>query len=441
MKRLALQELIKWKNSSNRKPLIIKGARQVGKTYLLKLFAEQEFPQHFYINFEKQPGLAKLFTENLDPKRIINELSFTFKKQINPQTDLLIFDEIQACPKALTALKYFCEDLPELALCAAGSLLGIHLNSEPFPVGKVDWLHLYPMSFKEFLIALEETLLVELLDKMSLNISIPDIAHEQLWQHLKYYFIVGGLPEVISLFCEHKNTLFDAFTVVRHKQNNLIKDYYSDIAKHSGKVNTMQIDRVWQDVPNQLARAQDGSAPKFKFKGIISGIDRYTRLANVIDWLLNAGLIIKISTVSTCRQPLKAYTKESQFKLFLFDVGLLGCMSDLAPETILQYDYGSYKGYFAENFVCQELLCADSKLLYGWQEQQAEIEFLKEINGNLIPIEVKSGTVTHAKSLSVFIKKYAPAYSIILSAQKKMISKKRQVYYLPLYLAAELWHI
>jgi predicted AAA+ superfamily ATPase len=283
------------------------------------------------------------------------------------------------------------------------------------------------MSFKEFLMALDEKLLVDMLNNLTLNTSIPEIAHEQLWQLLKYYFIVGGLPEVVSIFCENKHNLFDAFSLARHKQEDLIKNYYSDIAKHSE-----------QDVPNQLARSQNSGAQKFKFKGIISGIDRYIRLANVIDWLLNTGLLIKVHSVNTCQQPLKAYTKENQFKLFLFDVGLLGCMSDLAPELILKYDYGTYKGFFAENFVCQELTCQDSKPLYNWQEQTSEIEFLKEMSGDIIPIEVKSGMVTHAKSLNVFATKYTPPFNIILSAKKKMVSDKSHTYYLPLYLSAEL---
>lgn len=435
MRRTIIKKLLAWKQKKDRKPLILKGARQVGKTYILKQFADEHFSQCFYINFEKQPEFEEIFEKNLDPHRIVTELELAFKQKINIAEDLLIFDEIQACPKALTSLKYFCEELPALAVCSAGSLLGIHLNPVSFPVGKVDWLDMYPMSFKEFLMGVEEAQLVSLLNATQKNTRIPVIAHQQLWEQLKIYFIVGGLPAVVSTYNANKENLFDALNLVRETQEDLIKDYYSDMAKHSGKVNAMHIDRVWRAVPEQLAKTQNSSANKFKFKGIISGIDRYQRLVNVIDWLLNTGLLIKVSIVDTCQQPLKAFAKQSSFKLFMFDVGLLGAMSGLAPEAILKYDYGTYKGYFAENYVCQELTHSDSKPLYNWQEKSAEVEFLKEVHGEIIPIEVKSGFSTHAKSLKIFADKYHPPLRIILSANQKSINDKANVYHLPLYLA------
>lgn len=433
MKRHILQSLIDWKNAKTRKPLILKGARQVGKTYILKQFGEEQFEQVFYINFEKQPAMRAFFEKDLDPKRLMTEICFALKMQVNFDKDMLIFDEIQACPKALTSLKYFCEDLPELAVCSAGSLLGLHLSDESFPVGKVNWLNMYPMSFAEFVESQDEQMLVNLLNTFTFDSVIPVTAHEQLFEQFKHYLIVGGLPEVVLEYKNNKDRLFEAFERVRVKQNEIINDYYADIAKHAGKNNAMHIDRLWRSVPQQLARSQDGMAQKFRFKDVIPGANRYRQLVNVIDWLLNTGLLLKVHVVDTAQIPLSAYAKDSKFKLLMFDVGILGAMSELAPASILKYDYGSYKGYFAENFVCQELTCKDSKPLYNWQEKTAEVEFLKEMNGNIIPIEVKAGVSTRAKSLKIYIEKYSPPKNYILSA-KPYQTRGKQIQ-LPLYLA------
>lgn len=438
MNRDILQSLTDWKNSSKRKPLILKGARQVGKTYALEKFGENDFENTFYVNFEKEGQFRELFKKDLNPDRILNEISFSFKQQFNPETDLLIFDEIQACPNALTSLKYFCEDAPQVALCSAGSLLGLHLNDESFPVGKVDRMDLYPMSFKEFVASQDEPMLLKLIEECQLNSRTTDMAHEQLWALLKHYFVVGGLPEVVSTYIDNKDKPFDAFTKVRKKQEDIIQDYYADIAKHSGKVNAMHIDRVWKSVPSQMLKNLDSSANKFKFKDVVPGKNRYRQLAGTIDWLLNTGLLLKVNLVETAEQPLSAHAKESAFKLLMFDVGVLGAMSDLPPEAILKYDYGSYKGYFAENFICQELTCKDGRRLFNWQEKNSEVEFLKNIAGEIIPIEVKAGSVTNAKSLQVYTNKYEPPYRIIFSANKKSIEAKRQLYRLPLYLAGEI---
>lgn len=401
-------------------------------------FGEESFPRYHYVNFEKYQDIGKIFEENLEPARIISEIELLLKRAIDIEHDLVIFDEIQACPKALTSLKYFCEDMPELALCAAGSLLGIHLNDASFPVGKVDWIDMYPLSFEEFLMALGEDQLLAVLANSTMDSVFPDMGHQRLWDCLKCYFIVGGLPEVVTTYLAQRAHMVSALAAVREKQEDLIRTYYADIAKHAGKVNAMHIDRVWQAVPTQLATTQNGSANKFKFKGVVPGVDRYRRLVNVIDWLVNAGLIIKVKVVDTSQSPLSAYAKDSSFKLFIFDVGLLGAMSGIAPALILKYDYGSYKGYFAENFVCQELYCVDSKPLYSWQEKTAEIEFLKEFNGSIIPIEVKSGSSTRAKSLKVYAAKYQPNAQVILSANKKPESKSANMVRLPLYMTGLL---
>ena len=402
MLRLISQDLKKWKNKKYRKPLIIKGVRQTGKTYTLKKFGESEFPAFHYINFENNSKAANLFKNDFDPKRILNDLSFLLDRTIDVKNDLVIFDEIQACPEALTSLKYFSEQLPELALCCAGSLLGLHLGETSFPVGKVDFFHMRPMCFAEFLEANEDQKAIEFLDQCSQSDSISEIVHEHLWQQFKIYLVTGGLPEVVREYIENKNDLYTALTKVRIKQNELIYGYYADIAKHSGKVNAMHIDRVWRAVPSQLAKAQEGSAKRFQFKGIISGIDRYQRLASVLDWLQSAELIIKVPIIEHVELPLMAYTEESRFKLYLFDIGILGALSDLSPKAILDYDFGTYKGYIAENFVAQEFLANNILNLYSWQENRAEIEFLYVSENQILPIEVKSGWVTRNQSLNKY---------------------------------------
>ncbi len=436
MKRHILQKLQVWRASSGRKPLVIQGVRQCGKTYILQEFGKT-FRQCHYFNFEKQADLAELFKKNLEPKRILLELEYASKQAIDIQQDLVIFDEIQACSKALTSLKYFNEELPELALCSAGSLLGLSLNHASFPVGNVNLLNMYPLSFSEFLLALNELQLYELIQYCHANTEIPLMAHQQLWEKMQWYWIVGGLPEVINVFNRNKENLFTAFQTARDKQHEILYTYHADIAKHSGKINALHIDRVWQATPTQLARTQDGAANKFKFKDILPGAARYDRLAGAIDWLQAANLIIKVPIVNSAEIPLSAYTQESAFKLFMFDVGLLGAMSDLPIKSILDHDYGTYKGFFAENFVAQELLAAGYSHLFCWQSNRAEVEFLLTLEDGVIPIEVKSGWITRAKSLQQVIEKYHPPYAVIMSGHPLKINRSNKIHYYPLYLAGK----
>ncbi len=429
-------KLLEWKKSEARKPLILKGVRQVGKTHLLKEFGRTHFAQTHYFNFEKQPGLSKVFDPDLVPQRILNELSFHSDRSINIGEDLVIFDEIQEIPNALTSLKYFQEECPKLHICGAGSLLGLHLNLASFPVGKVTFETLRPLSFEEFLMAREDKSLAIFQEFNSTN-KITEIVHEHLWNILKHYFIVGGIPEVVATYINNKDNPFEAFSLVRKKQADLLDTYYADIAKHAGKVNSMHIDRVLKAVPAQLSKVQEDSIARFKFKGVVPGITHYDRLVGAIDWLEATGLVIKVHVTNTGHLPFTGYSKENLFKLLMFDVGILGSMSDLPPKSILDYDYGSYKGYFAENFVAQELIAAGKDKLFTWQERTAEVEFLVEINGNVIPIEVKSGTITKAKSLKVFSEKYNPIYQIIFSGKPFEPSGQKAVHHYPLYLAGK----
>jgi len=439
MRRTFLEKLVSWKAKPDRKPLIVKGARQVGKTYLLHQFGREYFPNYHYFNFEQQEELARIFALNLEPSRIIEELELYQERKIDPINDLVVFDEIQACPRALTSLKYFHELMPQLAVASAGSLLGIHLGPGSFPVGKVDFLTLLPMSFEEFLFACEGDKSQKFLHPTSEQFRIPELVHEHLWNHLKLYFIVGGLPEVVMTFCRYKDSLLEAFQQVRAKQAALLLAYYADIAKYSGKENAMHIERTFRAVPSQLAQSQDGSAKKFSFKDVLPGASRYSRLAGPIDWLQACGLLIKVSICHSAQVPLRAFTKENEFKLYVFDVGLLGQMSGLAPQSIYEYDYGTFKGYFAENFVAQEFLYSGEEQLFSWHEKSAELEFLRDVAGKIFPIEVKSGWVTKSKSLKVFSERYQPPFRVIFTAKNYAISDDGTLHRYPLYLASRLF--
>lgn len=436
MRRNIWNKLVDWKNKKDRKPLILKGARQIGKTYILQAFGKEHFSQVHYLNFEKYRQLDKIFEGDLIPQNILRDLSFYLNTSIDKENDLIIFDEIQNIPRALTSLKYFQEELPELAICSAGSLLGIQMPDESFPVGKVEFLNMFPMSFEEFLRGARDMKSFEFLRDRKKSEVIPQIIHRHLWEQLKIYFVVGGLPEIVKTFVEYKDDLFTALQKVREKQNNLLLTYIADIAKHSGKQNAMHIERLWRNVPAQLAKEDDGSAGKFKFRGIIPGIKRYSKLVGSIDWLVSAGLIIKARIVNSGELPFSAHTTENIFKLYVFDTGLLGALSDLPPKSILKYEYGSYKGYFAENFVAQEFICSDAKELYCWREKSAEVEFLREINGDVLPVEIKSGWVTQSKSIKVFAQKYQPKYRVIFSANNLSLDLNNKVYRYPLYLVS-----
>ncbi len=435
MKRNVTTSLETWKSSPNRKPLILRGARQVGKTHTLKEFGKTDFPRCHYVNYEEDERPGRIFERDLKPDRIIEELQFHLDQAINRREDLIIFDEIQRCPRALTSLKYFSEEMPELALCAAGSLLGVGLNMESFPVGKVQFLDLYPMSFCEFLAGIGKERLAGLIREHDLSHQLPDTAHEQMWELWKRYLVVGGLPEVVNRYRERQENLYEAVQLVRKTQRDLIDAYVSDIAKHSGKANALHIERLWRNIPEQLARAGNRSTAKFKLRDAVSGIRGYERLSSPLDWLEGADLIIRIPIVDTVGIPLSSVGKENRFKLYFFDVGLLGAISGIAPSLFLDYGFGTYQGYIAENFVAQELRANDSSL-YCWQGRTAEVEFLFEKEGEIIPVEVKSGRMTQSKSLNVYADRYHPKLAFVLSANN--IARRNTRHYLPLYMAGRL---
>lgn len=436
MKRRVYKELLQWKAQKKRKPLILNGVRQVGKTYLLQEFGSKEFNRFHYVNFEEDSRMGELFSQDLNPQRILQDIEFYLNSAIDKQKDLLILDEIQACPRALTSLKYFFEKMPQLAVACAGSLLGLHLGESSFPVGKVDMIPIFPMNFTEFLVAIDDQRAINGMDTLIHRNPVPELLHEHLWNRLKQYLIVGGLPEPVRTFRDRIENTFSALSEVRRRQNSLVTAYLADMAKHAGKVNAMHLDRVWNGVVAQTAQAQDESISRFKFKGVIPGVSHYSRLVGAIDWLCSCGLLHKIHIAHAGRLPLFAFTKENQFKLILFDIGILGALADLHPKVILESNYGTYKGFVAENFVAQEFISSGFKKLYSWQENQAEIDFLTEVEGELLPIEVKSGKITRAKSLAQFSRKYQVSKRVILSGAPMQI--KGGLYKLPLYLAGHL---
>lgn len=416
MKRLREDDLTRWQSAAGRKPLILLGARQVGKTYILRDFAARNFTNSVYLNFESDKGLHRIFEQDLDAKRIVKELS-KLGNEIQIGKTLLIFDEIQNCENALTSLKYFCEDIPDLHVCAAGSLLGLQLAAGSFPVGKVDLMSLYPMNFLEFLHGIGDLTLHDyLLSVQDGSSDWSEVMHPRVFARFKDYLIVGGLPEVVAEFAKNIDQVSAAYELARKKQESLIFQYVADIAKHSGKVNSMHIERVWSNAASQLATTHDGKSDKFKFKGVVPNIRGYERLAGAIEWLQKAGLIVKVPICKKPASPLRGYTDDSVFKIYLFDVGILGAMIGLRPSTVVEYDFGSYKGYLAENFVARELVSKGIDL-FCWREGTSEVDFLIEDETGLVPIEVKSGQSNLAKSLGVFIKKYQPRHVVKLSGR------------------------
>lgn len=399
MERSFYKKLLDWKKSSQRKPLILRGARQVGKTYLLKAFAKKEYSDYVYLNFDEEPNLSSFFQENLSPERIIKELKIYFKKIINPGSTLIIFDEIQECPQALASLKYFCEKSNEYHLAAAGSLLGVKL-SKGFPVGKVNFLDLAPLNFFEFLDALGEVKLRNMLEELPQAQAISDILHNKLLSTLKYFFAVGGMPEAVETYLKTED-----LEKVRSVQKDILDAYILDFAKHAPKDEVMKIMAVWESVPNQLAKENK----KFIFSAIRKSA-RGREFESSIQWLKSAGLIIKSNHISTAKLPLDAYSDKQAFKVFMLDIGLLGAMSKLDTRIILEGDrlFQEYKGSLTENFVATELHDNHFDNLFYWtSEGIAKVDFVISTEQHIFPLEVKAGISKRKKSLLVFDQKFS----------------------------------
>ena len=432
MERIIYQDLVKWKMQDKRKPLIVKGARQTGKTWIINKFGQNEFMQIHYLNFQKSKQLSDIFEKDLSPEKIISSLEFHLDTNIDISNDLVFFDEIQDCSRAITSLKYFCEELPELALVCAGSLLGVVHSDSAFPVGKVSFLNLYPLSFKEFLLALDDRKSCKVLEELSLDGHIPEIVHIHLLERLKEYMITGGMPEVLNVYIENIKDKYNAFNLVRDKQMELISSYMGDFSKYSGRINSTEIVSVFESIPSQLAL----SNKKFVSSRVIQG-GRFSRLRSSIDWLIGAGLVIKVKITNSGELPFASFTKDNNFKLYFFDIGLLGALGNLSSKVIyLQNDlFVTFKGAFCENFVVQEFIYKTQTQQYCWINNTSEVEFVREINGMVIPIEVKAGLSGKLKSLNVFSQKYKSRYRVRLSSRQLEINKSAGMHSYPLYLA------
>ena len=414
-----------WKQSKRRKPLILNGARQVGKTYALKHFGQNCYKKIVYLNFEKEERLAQYFKDTLDPKQLIKILSIHAEVNIEPQNTLLVFDEIQECPKALNSLKYFCEESNEYHIAAAGSLIGVKIAREKgFPVGKVNFLHLYPLTFFEFLSALGHEKLRRFLEQYQNYEPFPEPIHEKLLQLLKVYFFVGGMPEAVSEYAQSER-----LDTVREIQQEILDAYERDFVKHASVAEVMKITAVWQQVHRQLAKENK----KFIFAAIRKSA-RGRDYEAALQWLLDGGLIRKCHLVKTPRFPLSAYADTNIFKLFLLDVGLLGAQSNLYPKVIIDGNvlFTEFKGALTENYIAQELTATKNAPLHYWSTAgTAEIDFLIEKEHEIYPLEVKAGANTKKKSLLVYDQKYTP--SKLIRATTMNLMRNKNIYNYPLY--------
>lgn len=424
MKRFILEELIKWKESKYRKPLILKGARQIGKTYILKQFGEENYEGVAYFNFDHDEDLYNLFENTKDPKRILEQLAFIYGKAIIPEKTLIIFDEIQECPNALNSLKYFQEEANEYHIVCAGSLLGIRLSHTSFPVGKVDFLNMYPMTFSEFLIADNCENLVEYMKSIKKIENIPDIFFKQLEEKLKAYFIIGGMPEAVQIWVNEKN-----MELVNNVQENILKAYESDFSKHTQNSEANKISLIWNSIPSQLAKENK----KFLYQTIKKSA-RAREYESALNWLNDANLIYKIYNVTKTDFPLKAYNDLCSFKIYMNDVGLLRKMANLDSRIVIEGDklFEEFKGAFTENYVLNMLNVIFNNVPNYFTYDRHEIDFVIQYKNKIIPIEVKASKSTNNISLTRYNEKYNNDLSIRLSMNN--LAKDGKVVNIPLFL-------
>ncbi len=427
MKRYTINKLIQWKNDPNKKPLIIRGARQVGKTWLMKEFGKTQYKKTIYINFELEDLMREHFSKDLNTKRIIEGLELEYSK-IDPQNTLIILDEIQECPKALTALKYFYENNPEYQIVAAGSLLGVAIHEQvSFPVGKVDFIDLYPLSFYEFLEANGEEKFVDLLQNPN-NENIKTFKPKYI-EWLKKYYYIGGMPEVVNNFINTND-----FQKARKIQENILDAYTRDFSKHISSTGKLKIDLLWESIPNQLTQ----ESKKFVYKKIKQGA-RADEFEEALSWLINCGLVYKINRISKPALPIKAYEDTKAFKLFILDVGLLCALSKLPARTLIDGDkiFTEFNGALAEQYVLQQLKTLEDMGIAYWisKSGNAEIDFVIQNNGYVIPVEVKANTNLQAKSLKVYREKFEPEISIRTSLADFEINNG--LYNIPLFMAGK----
>lgn len=405
MQRYALKHLIDWKNKKNHKPLVIQGARQVGKTWLMQEFGKKYYEQVAYINFDVDLKSREIFDVDYDTERLIMDIGLATKTKINAENTLIIFDEIQECPRALTSLKYFRENAPQYDIIVAGSLLGVACHEGTgFPVGKVSFMNLFPLSFEEFLLAMREERFVELLNKKDFKtIKLFNNKYEKL---IKQYCYVGGMPEIVQDFVENKD-----FESVRNLQKEILSAYEEDFTKHIPTNTVAKIRLLWKSIPAQLSKENK----KFIYGAAKEGA-RARDFEAALSWLINSGLVYRVNKITKPDLPITAYEDFNSFKLFVLDVGLLGAMTNLQADTIIDGNriFEEFKGAIAEQYVLQQFKTIKDLPVFYWSNEtsRAEIDFVIQIKSDVVPVEVKAERNLQAKSLKVYMEKFKPNYAI-----------------------------
>lgn len=412
MKRKISQFLIEWKNNPYRKPLILQGARQVGKTYSILEFGRNNYENVAYFNFETNPSIGKTFEESLEPGYLIPILSRIANQTIVREKTLIFFDEVQLCERAITSLKYFCENAPEYHVIVAGSLLGLAVGREKysFPVGKVDMKTLYPMDFEEFLLALnEESLVTQIQYCYDNNTQMPHAVHEAAMNYYRQFLVVGGMPDCVDKFVETKD-----YILIRHIQKTILASYLNDMSKYNRENEIKKTRLVYDNITVQLSKRNT----RFQYKLIKKG-GRASEFENAIEWLTLSGIATRIYQVEQAVKPLENYRNIDSFKTYVSDVGLLCAKKDVVAEDVLYLseELNDFKGGMTENFVCCQLIANGYTCYYWLSLRGAEVDFIIQRAGKIIPVEVKSAENTKAKSLSVYIKTYKPEYSIKISGK------------------------
>lgn len=425
MYRKIMEKLIEWKNDKDRKPLILRGARQVGKTYIIKQFGEENYDGVAYFNFDHDTQLYNMFENTKDPVRILEQLSFVYGKAIVPGKTLIVFDEIQECPNALNSLKYFEEEAKQYHIISAGSLLGIRLSHTSFPVGKVDFLDMCPMTFTEFLEADGCKNLVDYMDSIKEIENIPDIFFDKLSEKLKAYFIIGGMPEVVNSWVTDKD-----MEKVNKIQDSILKSYESDFSKHTSNVEANRISIIWNSIPSQISKENK----KFLYQTAKNGA-RAREYEGAVNWLKDANVVNKIYNVTKPCMPLISYNDLSSFKMYLNDVGLLRKKTDLDSKVIVEGNklFQEFKGALTENYVLQTLVAIGLNPYYFTFDNRYEIDFIIQYQNEIIPIEVKSSENVNNTSLKVYNEINRPKTRVRLSM--KNLNKDDNLINIPLFMA------
>ena len=426
MYRKITEELNRWKSDPYRKPLIIQGARQVGKTYTALEFGRNNYENVAYFNFETSPSLSEIFSENISPQYLIPLLSHICGKSIVKEKTLIIFDEIQLCERALTSLKYFCEEAPEYHIIVAGSLLGVAVNRSEFsfPVGKVDIKTMYPMDMEEFLLAMGENELAYRIKKcFAENIPMPSVLHESAMQLYRQYLVTGGMPECVLQYSQTRDTI-----LVRHTQSNILQSYLNDMSKYNNLNEIKKTRLAYDNITVQLSKKNT----RFQYKLIKKG-GRASEFENAIEWLCLSGIVSQVYKVEQIKKPLENYRDIDSFKIYISDMGLLGARKEINPDDILfmSEEINDFKGGMTENYVNIQLKINGYSTYYWESDRGAEIDFIIQRENHLIPVEVKSADNTKAKSLKLYMQKFSPEYAVKISA--KNFAFENRIKTVPLY--------